>query len=106
MKNSKLVQIVITDDATEKNQGQRIIFDVYRSVNSAVQFLKELGITVSHASLQRVNEFSNNALHFEVNSEYDEKLMKLCPVNRRINLNEALDNQSAHIGILPMVDLL
>jgi hypothetical protein len=106
MKSLKLVQIVITDDSETANKtGERLIFDVYRSVTSAVQFLNELGIAVKRGTLNRITEFSNTEIKYEVPQDYQEKLMRLCPINRRVSLNEALDNQTAHIGILPMADV-
>ena len=107
MKSLKLVQIVITDDSdTAKKTGQSLIFDVYRSVGSAIRFLNELGIAVKRGTLNRIAEFSRTEIKYEIPYEHQEKLMHLCPINRRVSLDQALDNQTAHIGILPMVDAL
>jgi hypothetical protein len=108
MKSPKLVQIVITDDYdTTKHQDQRIIFDVYRSVGRATVFLKELGITLNTQALYQLWKHADNTkieMSFVINEDYHEKLMNICPVNKRLPLSQALDNESAHIGILPMVD--
>ena len=107
MKSLKLVQIIITDDSdTAKKNDQHLIFDVYRSVGSAIRFLNELGIAVKRGTLDRITEFSKAEIRYEVPYDYQEKLMRLCPVNRRVFLDQALDNQTARIGILPMVDAL
>ena len=108
MRSPKLVQIVITDDYdTTKHQDQRIIFDVYRSVGRATVFLKELGITLNTQALYQLWKHADDSkmgIRFGIQADYHEKLMKLCPVNKRLPLSEALDNESAHIGILPLVD--
>ncbi|HYV91834.1 MAG TPA: hypothetical protein VE978_08625 [Chitinophagales bacterium] len=108
MRSPKLVQIVITDDHDPtKHPDQRIIFDVYRSVGRATVFLKELGITLNTQALYQLWKRANSAkieMSFGIEADYHEKLMKICPVNKRLPLSEALDNETAHIGILPMVD--
>src|SRR5437870_852589 len=108
MRSPKLVQIVITDDYdTTKHEDQRIIFDVYRSVARAIVFLQELGITLNEQALYQLWKHADNGkggMRFGIDSNYHEKLMKFCPVNKRLPLSEALDNESAHIGILPLED--
>ena len=108
MKSPKLVQIVITDDSDPtKHRDQRIIFDVYRSVGRATVFLQDLGITLNTQALYQLWKHanrSNGAMSFGINSAYHEKLMKLCPVNKRLPLHEALEHESAHIGIVPIVE--
>src|SRR6185436_1243765 len=107
MKSPKLVQIVITDDYdTTKHQEQRIIFDVYRSVGRATVFLKELGITLNTQALYQLWKHTDNSkieMRFGIDSNYHEKLMNLCPTDKRLPLSEALDNETAHIGIVPLV---
>lgn len=108
MKLAKHVQIIITHDAEGRNESEgEIIFDVYRSVDRAIVFLKELGINLRPQSLYHLwkkADTNRNALSFGIDSSYEQKLMQLCPVNKRVSLNTALDNASAHIGILPMMD--
>ena len=107
MKSVKQVQIVIKDDDNSKSRKERIIFEVNRSVKRAIEFLKEFGISVNQEALYhlwRVPEVSKSEISFEIDPRYHEKLMNLCPVSKKLPLNEALDNESVHIGILPLMD--
>jgi len=108
MKTPKLVQIVITDDFdTTKHRDERIIFDVYRSVGRAIVFLQELGISLNTQTLYQLWKHADHSkvqMSFRINTDYHEKLMRLCPNNKRLPLNEALEHESAHIGIVPIMD--
>jgi hypothetical protein len=99
---------VIRDDYDiKKNPDQRVIFEVYRSIKRAIEFLKEFGIHVTQETLYqlwRLPNLADNEISFSINPEYHEKLMKVCPSKKKIPLDDALDKNSAHIGILPFLD--
>ena len=107
MKNLKRVQIIVRDDShTEQHPDQRIIFDVYRSIKRAVEFFREFGINMKQESLYHLwrNDLTPESVSFGINPEYHEKLMRLCPANKKISLNDALDQDSAHFAIQPLLD--
>ena len=106
MKDIKRVQIVVRDEDSAKN-SDGVIFDAYRSVKRAIVFLKEFGITVKEETLYHLwkqPDLSKSEISFGIQPEYHEKLMNSCPMHKRIPLNQALDKDSAHFGILPFVD--
>ena len=107
MKFVKRVQIVIRDDDAEKKPDQRIILEFCQSIKKAIEFLKEFGITVTHQALYhlwKLPDFTNSEISFVIHPEYHEKLMNLCPSQKKVPLDEALDKDSAHIGVIPMTE--
>ena len=72
-------------------------------INRAIVFLKDLGIQLEHRTLYGLWRLPHE-MRFRIGEDVEQKLMLLCPIHKRVPLNDLLDNKTVLIDILPLFD--